>query len=205
MLKTRQKEGPKSELIDRFPNLLANWPLDWGHSPDEANFRSGARPETNPLEGKRAPLSAETQGTVVADHSGRDVRHRVFSRDHRSHPAAAILDLVCTTGLLNCRRVLRFPAAAGIPEKTAMAVMDAGTHPFLPPAFLGREAQPKFRGQCTTANRPEATGKSGSGGGMYTLPYQAYAFRGHAVSVNAWQGLSAEGIRNGELRRIACG
>jgi hypothetical protein len=32
---------------------------------------------------------------------------------------------------------------------------------------------------------------------MYTRPYQAYAFHGRAVSVNAGFGLSAEGIRKG--------
>jgi hypothetical protein len=32
---------------------------------------------------------------------------------------------------------------------------------------------------------------------MYTNPYQAYAFRGHAVPVNAWDGFSAEGVRAG--------
>lgn len=33
--------------------------------------------------------------------------------------------------------------------------------------------------------------------GVYTRPYQAYAFRGHAVSVNAGSDLSAAGLREG--------
>lgn len=33
--------------------------------------------------------------------------------------------------------------------------------------------------------------------GIYTRPYQAYAFRGHAISVNAGEGLSAAGMREG--------
>ncbi len=34
--------------------------------------------------------------------------------------------------------------------------------------------------------------------GIYTRPYQAYAFRGHAVSVNAGADLSADGVRTGQ-------
>ena len=205
MLKTRQKEGPESELIDRVPKLfLLTGLLIGGTLLARRIFVAGARPETNPLEGKRAPLSARTLGPVMADHAGRAVRHRVFSRDHHLHSAAAILDLVCTTGLLNCRRMLQFPAAAGIPEKTAMAVMDAGTHPFLPSAFSWPRAQPKFRGQCTTANRPEATGKSGPCRNVHPPISGLRLSRSRGLS-KCRARPECGGHSEGELRRIACG
>ena len=175
MLETRQKEGPKSELIDRVPKLfLLTGLLTGGTLLTRRIFVAGRGPKRTPfdfcpncgynLQAAPIPLTwKESVRRFFSRNTGtccgrscwsRCSPPRLQSRSSFSSRSHDIGSRVCTTGLLNCRRVRRFPAAAGIPEKTAMVVMDAGTHPFLPPAFSWPRVQPKFRGQCTTANRP---------------------------------------------------
>ena len=147
MLKTRQKEGPKSKLIDRVPKLfLLTCLLTGGTLLTRRIFVAGRGP-------KRTPWK-ESVRRFQHEHWDLLWQIMLVAMFATASSVAIIFFIVaprywiscCTTGLLNCSRVLRFPAATGIPEKTAMAVMDAGTDPFLPPAFSWPRAQPKFRG-----------------------------------------------------------
>ncbi len=197
MLKTRQKEGPTSQLIDRLPKLFLLTGLLTGGSLLARRIFVAAR-------GPRRTAWKESVRRFQQKH--RDLLWQIMLvAMFATASSVAIIVLIpqprywiscvplvylivaaCFDSLLRLEFLRKRPWLLWMPALIL----------FCRPLFLGLGLNQNSEVNALRQIAPRLP-ETPVLAGMYTLPYQAYAFRGHAVSVNAWQDLSAEGIRKG--------
>jgi hypothetical protein len=197
MLKTRQKEEPKSELIDRVPKLfLLTGLLTAGTLLTRRIFVAGRGPKRTPWKESVRRFQQEHRDLlwqimlVAMFATASSVAIIIFIPQPRYWiscvPLVYLIVAACFDSLLRLEFLRKRPWLLWMPALIL----------FCRPLFLGLGPNQNSEVNALRQIAPRLP-ENPVLAGMYTLPYQAYAFRGHAVSVNAGQGLSAEGIRKG--------
>ena len=197
MLITRQKEGPKRELIDRLRRLfLLTGLLTGGTLLTRRIFVAGRGPKRTPWKEAVRRFQHEHwdllwQIMLVAMFAtASSVAIIILVAAPRYWiscvPLVYLIVAACFDSLLRLEFLRKRPWLLWMPALIL----------FCRPLFLGLGPNQNFEVNALRQIAPTLP-ENPVLAGMYTRPYQAYAFRGRAVSVNAWQGLSAEGIRKG--------
>jgi hypothetical protein len=197
MLITRQKEGPKSELIDRVPRLfLLTGLLTGGTLLTTRIFVAGVGPKRTPWKESVRRFQHEHwellwQIMLVAMFAtASSVAIIILIAEPRYWiscvPLVYLIVAACFDSLLRLEFLRKRPWLLWMPALIL----------FCRPLFLGLGPNENFEVNALRQIAPRLP-ENPVLAGMYSRPYQAYAFRGRAVSVWAGFGLSAEGIRKG--------